>query len=248
MLIDLNCDLGESFGQYQMGLDEAIIKVVSSVNIACGFHAGDYNVMAKTVDVAIANGVKIGAHPGFQDLQGFGRREIMMSNEDVRNMLLYQIGALDAFVRVRGGKLHHVKPHGALYNMAAKNYELSCTIVKAIKDYDSSLVLYGLSGSEMIKAAKELGLAVVSEVFADRGYTSKGTLVPRNREGAFIHDPKEAGLRIGSMVEDGTVKAVDGQLVEICAETVCVHGDNAEALEFVKQLNQVLSERGFLIG
>lgn len=247
-MIDLNCDLGESFGQYRLGMDDEIIQSVSSINIACGFHAGDYDVMANTVKKAIKAEVKIGAHPGFMDLQGFGRRPILMPNDSIANMILYQIGALDAFVKSMGGSLNHVKPHGALYNMAARDYDMARSIVDAIKRYDPNLIIYGLSGSELINAAKDVDLNYAQEVFADRGYEKDGSLVSRTKDGAFVQDPKEAARRIIKMVNEGLVESACGSIVELHADTICVHGDNEKALSFVKSLTSKLIEGGYEIG
>ncbi|SHJ20424.1 UPF0271 protein [Dethiosulfatibacter aminovorans DSM 17477] len=248
MIIDLNSDLGESFGAYNLGMDSEILKFVSSVNIACGFHAGDPMVMDKTVEMALENNVKMGAHPGMPDLMGFGRRNMNISGDEARNYVIYQVGALKAFVEARGGKLAHVKPHGALYNMAAKDKILSEAIVKAVKSIDPNLVLFGLPGSETAKAAVEIGLEFKNEVFADRGYTDEGVLVPRSQPGAFVKGAEYCADRIARMVQQGEVESVSGKIVKIKADTVCVHGDNDEALSFVKTLRQRLESLGFEIG
>lgn len=247
MIIDLNSDLGESFGVYKLGMDSEILKFVSSVNIACGFHAGDPMVMDRTVEMALENNVKIGAHPGLPDIMGFGRRNMNISGEEARNYVIYQVGALKAFVESRGGRLNHVKAHGALYNMAAKDAGLSEAIVKAVKSIDPDLILFGLPNSETEKAAIEAGLNFKNEVFADRGYTDEVVLVPRSQPGAFVKGADNCADRIARMVQQGEVESVSGKIVKIKADTVCVHGDNDEALNFVKTLKERLENLGFEI-
>ena len=242
--IDLNCDLGESFGAYTMGMDERVIPLISSCNIACGYHASDPLVMKKTVALAMDAGIGIGAHPGFPDLMGFGRRNMNVSPDEAAAYVTYQLGALYAFVRSAGGRVRHVKPHGALYNMAAKDYKLALAIAKAVQAFDPSLVLMGLSGSESIRAAREIGLDTASEVFADRAYMPDGSLVPRSREGAVIHDEEEAIRRVVRMVREGRVTACDGTDIEIEADSVCVHGDNVKALTFVTRIRAALEAQG----
>ena len=247
MKIDLNSDLGESFGAYKLGMDSEILKFVSSVNIACGFHAGDPMVMDRTVEMALENNVKIGAHPGMPDLMGFGRRIMNITEEEARNYVIYQVGALKAFVESRGGKLNHVKAHGALYNMAAKDLKLSEAIVGAVKSIDPQLIIFGLPNSETEKAAVAAGLKFKNEVFADRGYTDEGVLVPRSQPGAFVKGAENCADRIAVMVQQGQVKSASGKIVQIKADTVCVHGDNDEALSFVKTLKERLENLGFII-
>lgn len=243
-VIDLNCDLGESFGAYKMGLDEEVLPYVTSANIACGFHGGDPLVMEKTVALCKKYGVRAGAHPGFPDLAGFGRRNMSLSPKEVKASVMYQIGALKAFCSGAGIRLCHLKPHGALYNMAAKDYELAKAICQAVKEVDDSLILLALSGSEMLRAAKDTGLLAASEVFADRAYQSDGSLVPRSREGALIEDEDLAVRRVIRMAKEGVVEAIDGSTVSIKADSVCVHGDGAKALEFVKKIRKSLLEAG----
>lgn len=243
-VIDLNCDLGESFGAYKMGLDEEVLPYVTSANIACGFHGGDPLVMEKTVALCKKYGVRAGAHPGFPDLVGFGRRNMSLSPKEVKASVMYQIGALKAFCSGAGIRLCHLKPHGALYNMAAKDYELAKAICQAVKEVDDSLILLALSGSEMLRAAKDTGLLAASEVFADRAYQSDGSLVPRSREGALIEDEDLAVRRVIRMAKEGVVEAIDGSTVSIKADSVCVHGDGAKALEFVKKIRKGLLEAG----
>lgn len=238
--IDLNCDLGESYGAYTIGMDAEILPYVTSANIACGFHAGDPQVMQRSVELCVQNGVAIGAHPGLPDLQGFGRRKMAISPGDAEADVMYQIGALKGFCDAAGVPLHHVKPHGALYNMAAKDYELALAIARAVKAVAPDAILLALSGSEMIRAAEALGIRAASEVFADRGYQPDGTLVPRGTAGAMITDETEAIARVLQMAQDGTVVANDGSIVTLQADSVCVHGDGPKALTFVRQLAAAL--------
>lgn len=240
MKIDLNCDLGESFGNYTIGLDSEVIKFISSANIACGFHASDPLVMAKTVKMAKENGVSVGAHPGYPDLVGFGRRNLNVSVPELKAMVQYQIGALNAFCRAEGIKLRHVKPHGAMYNMAAKDYNLALGIAEGIAAVDPSLILLGLSGSHLLRAAKEVGLRAASEVFADRAYEEDGSLVARSKPGSVITDENEAIERVITMVKHGKVKAITGREIPIQPDSVCVHGDNPKALGFVKLIRKRL--------
>ena len=242
--IDLNCDLGESFGAYTIGNDERVIPLISSANVACGFHAADPVVMDRTVRMAKEAGCKVGAHIGFPDLMGFGRRNMVISAEEAKTYTIYQLGALKGFLDAYGLKMQHVKPHGALYNMAAKDHALSLAICEGIKAVDPQLILMGLAGSEMLKAAEELGLPTASEVFADRAYMPDGSLVPRSREGAVIHDEDEACRRVLRMVTEGTVEAINGTVIPLKADTVCVHGDNDKALLFVQKIRAMLKENG----
>lgn len=242
--IDLNCDLGESYGAYTIGMDAEVLPYVTSANIACGFHAGDPQVMKRSVELCVQNGVAIGAHPGLPDLQGFGRRKMAISPADAEADVMYQVGALKGFCEAAGVPLHHVKPHGALYNMAAKDHELALAIARAVKAVAPEAILLALSGSEMIKAADEIGLRAASEVFADRGYQPDGTLVPRGSEGAMITDETLAIARVLQMAEAGTVVANDGSTVALQADSVCVHGDGPKALTFVRQLSAALPAAG----
>lgn len=245
--VDLNSDLGESFGAYKMGRDTDIIPLVSSANVACGFHAGDPTIMAKTAALCAQHHTSIGAHPGFPDLVGFGRRNMQVSPEDVRSMVLYQIGALDAFCKASGIRLRHVKPHGALYNMAAKDAALAQAICEAVLTYDDSLVLLGLAGSRMIEKARELGLPYASEVFADRAYEDDGTLVARSKPGSMITDEDLAVARVIRMIKEHKVTSITGKEIEICPDSVCVHGDSEKALLFVKKIRRALEEEGISI-
>lgn len=236
--------MGESFGIYQIGNDEAVLDFVTSANIACGLHAGDPSTMRKTVRLALKKGVNIGAHPGLPDLQGFGRRHIAITEQEAYDIVLYQVGALQAFVKAEGGKMQHVKPHGALYNMAAKNYKLAEAIAKAVYDIDPNLILFGLAGSEIIRAGETLGLQTANEVFADRTYQHDGTLTSRKEPNALITDEQQALNQVIRMIKEGKVRSVQGEDVEIKAETICIHGDGEHALSFVKRIREALGEEG----
>lgn len=238
--IDLNCDMGESFGAYTLGQDEALMDHVSSVNIACGFHAGDALVMQRTVALAVQKGLAIGAHPGYPDLQGFGRRAMQVDAGEVYAMIVYQIGALRAFAEAAGTRLHHVKPHGALYNTAAKDMVMATAIARAVRDAGRDLLLVGLSGSCLITAGRAVGLRTASEVFADRTYQDDGMLTPRSATGALVGDTAAAVRQVLQMVKEGTVTAVSGKAVPVVAETVCIHGDGAHALVFARALAEQL--------
>ncbi|RDC63971.1 5-oxoprolinase subunit PxpA [Adhaeribacter pallidiroseus] len=238
--VDLNCDLGESFGAYQLGNDEAILPYISSVNIACGFHAGDPTVMKKTVHLALQHGIAIGAHPGLPDLVGFGRRALAISPEEAYDMVVYQVGALAGFVKAAGATLHHVKPHGALYNMAAVNPWLAQAIAEAVYHTHPEVILYGLANSAFIKAGKEVGLLVASEVFADRTYQPDGTLIPRRHPQALITDEKEAISQVLQMVKTNSVKTLTGNFIPIQADTVCIHGDGPHAVAFAQKIKKAL--------
>lgn len=242
--MDLNCDMGEGFGNYSMPDDEVLMAFITSANIACGFHAGDPGVMEKTVKLAIKNNVAIGAHPGLQDLQGFGRREMTISPREVYQICLYQIGALGAFVRASGGVLHHVKAHGALYNMAARDKGLADALSQAVFDFDPALILYGLSGSEMIASAKRFGLSTASEVFADRTYQDNGLLTPRNHENSMIKNEEQAIDQVMKMVMSQQVVSTNQNTIELVAETVCLHGDGDHAVAFAKKINHALRSQG----
>lgn len=240
--IDLNSDLGESFGIYTIGCDEKVLKYVSSANIACGLHAGDPHVMKKTVCLALENNVAIGAHPGLMDLIGFGRRKIDIKPQEAYDLVVYQVGALEAFVKAEGAKMQHVKPHGALYNMAAKNKFLAEAIAKAVYRVNPDLILYGLAGSELIRAGEAIGLKVANEVFADRTYQADGSLTPRTQADAMIKDEDKAIEQVLTMVQKGIVHTTKGEIVEVKADTVCIHGDSEKALAFANKINQKLQE------
>ena len=238
--IDLNCDMGESFGAWTMGQDDAVLAHVTSANIACGFHAGDPLTMRRTVAAAAKRGVAIGAHPSLPDLAGFGRRAMRVSADETYAMTLYQIGALAAVARAAGTQLHHVKPHGALYNMAARDRRLADAIAAAVRDFDRALILVGLAGSELPGAGAAAGLAVAHEAFADRRYRADGSLQPRREPDAVIVQSDEAIAQAMAMVREGRVRAVDGDIVELQADTLCVHGDGAHAVAFARQLRAAL--------
>ncbi|MBD8071364.1 5-oxoprolinase subunit PxpA [Bacillus sp. PS06] len=238
--VDLNCDLGESFGVYQLGRDEDILDVVTSANIACGFHAGDPTTIRKTVQLALEKNVAIGAHPGLPDKVGFGRRNMDITPQEAFDMVVYQIGAVQAFVQAEGSKLQHVKPHGALYNMAARNQALAEAIAEAIYKVNPELILLGLSGSELVKAGDKLGLHVASEVFADRTYQIDGSLTPRSQENALIIDEEQAVRQVIQMAKEGSVLSVQGQLVPIKADSICIHGDGEHALQFAGKIKAEL--------
>ncbi|GEO27453.1 UPF0271 protein YcsF [Alicyclobacillus acidoterrestris] len=242
--LDINCDMGESFGVYKLGTDAEILDFVTSANVACGFHGGDPASMRKTVALALEKGVAIGAHPGLPDLVGFGRRNMAISPEEAYDMVVYQIGALYGFVKAQGGTVQHVKAHGALYNMASVNYALAEAIAKAVYDVNPELILYGLSGSELIKAGQQIGLRTASEVFADRTYQQDGTLTPRRQADALILDTKQSVAQVVRMVQEGKVLSQQGVDVSIQADTVCIHGDGAHALAFANEIRSELTRNG----
>lgn len=239
--VDLNSDIGESFGNYKLGLDEEVVKHISSANIACGWHAGDPMVMQQTVEMAVKEGVALGAHPGYPDLLGFGRREIKVTFEEAKSYIKYQIGALWAFAKSKGVKLQHVKPHGAFYNMAAKDQDLARAIAEGIYEVDQDLILVGLANGELIHAGKKAGLKVANEVFADRAYNPDGTLVSRKQEGAVIHDTDLAIARVLRMVKKGKIESITGEDINIQADSICVHGDNPKAVAFVETIQNTLN-------
>ena len=235
---------GESFGNYKLGMDDKILEIVTSANIACGFHAGDPSVMQKTVALAVKNGAALGAHPGYPDLVGFGRRKMDIAPSDVYNMVVYQVGALAAFAKAAGTRLQHVKPHGAMYNMAAKNAKLAEAIAQAVYDVDKDLILYAQGGTESIKAAEKIGLRTASEVFADRSYQDDGTLTPRSQPGAMITDEEKSIAQVLSMVLEGKVTALSGKVIPVKADSICLHGDGPKALVFANKIRSVLLENG----
>lgn len=237
--VDLNADLGEGAPD-----DAELLALVSSANIACGWHAGDARLMQATVAAALARGVAIGAHPSYPDREHFGRREMHLAAADVQADLLYQIGALAALVKAQGGRLHHVKPHGALYNQAARDPALADAVAAAVRAVDPGLAVYGLAGGELLKAAARAGLRGVAEVFADRGYRADGSLVPRSQPGAHVDDVGEAVARTLRMVREGVVEAVTGETVPLQAQTICLHGDGPHALAFARAIHAALREAG----
>lgn len=245
--IDLNCDLGESYGAWRMGEDAALLALISSANIACGFHAGDPDIMRRTVALAAERGVAIGAHVSLPDLQGFGRREMAVSPDEAYAMTLYQIGALHAFAQAAGARLRHVKPHGALYNMAARDTRLAAAIAGAVRDFDPALRLVGLAGSALVDAGRAAGLPVAAEAFADRRYRADGSLQPRREADAVIADAGQAIAQALAIAREGRVQAVDGSTVELQADTLCVHGDGAHAVAFARGLRTALEAAGMAI-
>lgn len=248
MKIDLNCDMGEGLGEFQLGYDEEIMPYVSSANIACGFHAGSPRIMTRTVRMAKKAGVAIGAHPSYPDLEGFGRREMNLASEEVEAMVLYQIGALAAICLAEGVDLNHVKPHGALYNQAACDVHLADAISRAVKRFSSSLVLVGLAGSKSIDAGLDAGLVVAREAFPDRAYMPDGSLMPRSLPGSVLEDPQQVMLNALRLAEDGIrVERADGGIYHYPIDTLCLHGDNPAAVENARLVSQVLREAGFII-
>ena len=245
--IDLNADMGESFGAWTMGLDTQLLPAISSANIACGWHAGDPGVMQATAAAALAAGVAIGAHPGYPDLAGFGRRSMALSPDEAYSAILYQAGALRAFAEAAGGRLSHVKPHGALYNDAAVNPALAKSIARAVKALGGGVYLVGLPDCELSKAAAELGLKYAREFFADRAYDESGRLVPRSKPGAVIHDRNLAVSRTLAAIRTGTVPSISGKAIPACFDTICLHGDNPEAVDFARALRAALEAGGIAV-
>lgn len=246
-IIDLSCDMGEAFGNYPMPNDDALLNYITSASIACGFHAGDPNVMQTVVAAAIKKGVAIGAHPGLPDLQGFGRREMQVTPKEVYQMVLYQVGALHGFAKAAGGRLNHVKAHGALYNMAGRDAALARAIVEAVHDFDPGLILFALAGSEMVKAAKQSGLAYASEVFADRTYQDDGSLTPRSHSDAMITSEEQSLNQVSMLVKNQQVVSTNKKIIPLTADTLCLHGDGAHAVEFAKTIHETLTKQGVTI-
>ena len=244
MRVDLNADVGESFGAWSLGQDPALMSSITSASVACGFHAGDPGVMRATVALALEHGVAVGAHPGFPDLAGFGRRELQVSPRDVEDFVVYQIGALAGIAAAQGVRLQHVKPHGALFNMAVRDASLADAIARAVTMIDKSMILFGLPGSELVAAGTRAGLRTACEVFADRAYRSDGTLVPRQEEGAVIHDAAAVEQRVTAMVRDQAVLALDGTRVPLTVDTICVHGDTPGAAELAARIRASLEKAG----
>ena len=244
MRVDLNADVGESFGAWSLGQDPALMSSITSANVACGFHAGDPGVMRATVALATEHGVAVGAHPGFPDLAGFGRRELQVSPRDVEDFVVYQVGALAGIAAAQGVRLQHVKPHGALFNMAVRDAALADAIARAVALIDKSMILFGLPGSELVAAGTRAGLRTACEVFADRAYRPDGTLVPRQEEGAVIHDAAAVEQRVIAMVRDQAVQAIDGTRVPLTVDTICVHGDTPGAAELAARVRAALETAG----
>jgi len=249
-VIDLNCDMGESFGAYRLGQDEAVMQYVSSANIACGWHAGDPLVMDRTVKMAVEHGVGVGAHPGYPDLMGFGRRHMDCSAKEIRSYVVYQVGALMAFCKAHRVRMRHVKPHGTLYLAAADNNAVAGAVAEAVATVDASLLyvtLAGPKGEVMTEVAEKVGVRVMYEAFPDRNYAPDGILVPRRRADATITDPEEVARRALMVAAEGRIRAVDGSYINLKADTICIHGDNVHALENVKRIRELLEAEGLTI-
>lgn len=240
MRVDLNCDMGESFGRYSVGNDEAMMPYITSANIACGYHAGDPLVMADTMRLAREHGVSVGAHPALPDLQGFGRRRMDLSADEIEAFVLYQVAALAGFAQAAGLELAHVKPHGALYNMASKDTMVSDAVARAIVRFDRSLILVGLAGSRLVEAGRRAGLRVAREAFADRAYAADGSLRSRRLPGAALESPEEVAAQVVRLVCDGTVVIYEGDELPIEADTVCIHGDTPGASGIVQAVRREL--------
>ncbi|TCS84469.1 LamB/YcsF family protein [Tepidibacillus fermentans] len=248
MKIDINSDMGESFGHFKVGNDRELMKYITSANVACGFHAGDPKTLHQTILFAKEMGVAVGAHPGFYDVRGFGRKGIIVSPEEIYYDVLYQLGAIKAFTDVHQVRLQHVKPHGALYNMAHKDLELSQAIVNAIYDFDKNLIVFGIDGGKLLQAAKEKGLRIAREFFVDRTYQNDGSLTPRTKENAYVYDPNEAAERVVRLIKEKRVQATDGTWVIMDADTLCVHGDGEHALTLAKAVyDRLIAEQIELI-
>jgi UPF0271 protein len=245
--VDLNADVGESVGPWPMGDDERLIPLVTSVNVACGAHAGDPLTIDRTIRAAVSNGVAVGAHPGYPDLVGFGRRDLDMAPDELEASLVYQIGALAAFARAAGTALRHVKPHGALYNLAAREPAVAATVARAVGRVSADLVLVGLAGSAMLTAAADAGLASAAEAFADRAYEADGRLRSRRLPGAVLASPEVAAAQALSIVRDGCVTSHDGQVVAVRADTICIHGDTPAAAAIAEAIRATLANAGVTI-
>ncbi len=245
--IDLNSDLGESYGQWRMGDDAAILPVVSSANVACGFHAGDPAGIFSTLKSAKANGVAVGAHVAYPDLVGFGRRNMDIASDELTADVIYQIGALQGLARAAGSEVRYVKPHGALYNTIAHDKRQALAVIAAIKAVDPTLPLVVLAGSPLAQLAKEEGLTVIAEAFADRAYHADGTLVSRREAGAVLHDPQQVAQRMLQLITEGGLASIEGTFTRIDADSICVHGDSPGAIEMARQLRALLEKNGIVI-
>ena len=245
--VDLNCDMGESYGAWKMGADAEVMPFISSANIACGFHAGDPATIRKTVRLAVDHNVAVGAHPSLPDIQGFGRRTMKITPQEMYDLVVYQAGAVEAFARAAGAKLHHVKCHGALYNMAANDEGLSEAMARAVKDLGSDVFLYCLSGSRSFEKSKSHNVKTCGEVFADRGYSDDGTLAPRDKPGGMIEDAAKAVKQALAMVEEGYVTSLGGKRVAVAADTLCLHGDQPGAVQFAVALRKAFLERNISV-
>ena len=244
LVVDLNSDLGEGFGIWKLGDDEALLDIVTSANVACGFHAGDPNILRRVCDAAVSRGVSIGAQVSYRDLAGFGRRSIDVDAATLTNDVIYQIGALDGFARVAGSRVRYVKPHGALYNRTVHDEQQAAAVVAALVAYDPALPLLGLPGSELLRHAEQAGLHTVTEAFADRGYTAQATLVPRSQPSALLHDPAEVAQRMVHMLITGRLQSVDGTEVAVSARSICVHGDSPGAVAMAVAVRKAIAEAG----
>jgi UPF0271 protein len=242
--VDLNSDLGEGFGRWSLGDDEAMLGIVSSANVACGFHAGDPATIRRTVRLAVERGVAIGAHVGYRDLAGFGRRRMDVPSEELQADVAYQVGALAGLAAAEGGRVAYVKPHGALYNTAQVDDRVAEDVAAAVAAVDDALLMLGLPGSAALAAASAAGLATAAEAFADRAYQADGTLVPRSAPGAVLHDPDDVALRMLRLVTEGVVEAVDGSVVPVRADSICVHGDSPGAVAMASRVRSVLTDAG----
>jgi UPF0271 protein len=247
MRIDINSDMGESFGAYTIGHDAGLMPSITSANVAAGFHAGDPSVLRETIRLAKAHGVAVGAHPGFADLAGFGRREMNITSKEAEDLVLYQVAAVAGVALSEGVTLQHVKPHGALFNMAVRNAELASAIARAVAAFDKTLILFGLPGSEILNAGRAAGLRVAAEVFADRAYEPDGSLASRRKPGSVIHDATAVVARAVRMVKDRTVVAIDGSLVSLEAETICVHGDTPGSDDLAAKVRAGLEAAGVIV-
>jgi 5-oxoprolinase (ATP-hydrolysing) subunit A len=244
LVVDLNSDLGEGFGIWKLGDDEALLDIVTSANVACGFHAGDPNILRRVCDAAVSRGVSIGAQVSYRDLAGFGRRSIDVDAATLTNDVIYQIGALDGFARVAGSRVRYVKPHGALYNRTVHDEQQAAAVVAALVAYDPTLPLLGLPGSELLRHAEQAGLRTVTEAFADRGYTAQATLVPRSQPNALLHDAAEVAQRMVHMLITGRLQSVDGTEVAVSARSICVHGDSPGAVAMAVAVRKAMAEAG----
>src|SRR3954469_8802703 len=247
MRVDINSDLGESFGAYSIGHDAGLMHAITSANVAAGFHAGDPSVLRDTIRLAKANGVAVGAHPGFPDLVGFGRRELNVTPQEAEDMVLYQLAAVAGVAAAEGLKIQHVKPHGSLFNMAVRNRELAAAIARAVAAFDKTLILFGLPGSEILSAGRAAGLRVAAEVFAGRAYEPDGSLPSRRKPNSVIHDPVAVVARAVRMVKEQTVVAIDGSIVALEAETICVHGDTPGSDDLALKIRRGLEAAGVVV-
>ncbi len=245
--IDLNADMGESFGVYTLGSDDALLHSVTSVSIACGFHAGDPTTMARAVASAVTRGVAVGAHPGLPDLAGFGRRALAVTPDEARDLVTYQVGALAAFAARHGQSLQHVKPHGALYGMAERDPAIANAVAQAVREADDGLILVGLSGGRLAAAGRERGLRVANEVFADRSYEPDGALTPRAQSGAVLHDPQQVSARMVRLAREGKIAATDGSELTLAADTICLHGDSPGAVVLAATVRRALEAEGVAV-